>query len=97
MKPRICKKDLNRIFHLYCTNLGKKVGNNDGEMDLDFNKVYGGYKVVYITENGHKTNVFLETRLKLREMYYTLYFANNTLNAYKYSDEFKSKEDLVTK
>lgn len=82
----ITKQDLQREFELFCRNMNKCIGYNNG--DLWLNHDTGGY---YIVEVGvGEDPVFGNKRRSCKEMYHTLDFSNRK---HMYENRSKLKDD----
>lgn len=77
---RISQQMLNNKFELFVDKMGLKVGRDIGNLQLDYNGVYGGYCIYQIVNAGGGVNCpFGHSRHSTRELYEMLSFAIDTL------------------
>lgn len=73
---RTSRKDVQTFFEtVFCPMFGFKVGYSDGEYNLDYYGIYGGFKIVRITGNSGEHDVFGQTRRSPKEMKEFMHFA----------------------
>ena len=76
---RINNKILQIKLKFICDKLGKKIGYEKGEWNLDYSPCYGGYVVVEFMENGGEDHPILRKRLTASKMSDALDMAINVL------------------
>jgi hypothetical protein len=91
---RTTRKHVEGIFEIWVKSIGGKLANsyNDvGGYRLDYNGIYGGFKVEQIhNENGGVSdNVFSCYRMKASEMYRALYAAIESIRQYELNRKIK--------
>ena len=69
---RITKAEIEGMMKRLCLNLNQK-------LTLDYNAIYGGYKITIIEENGGEYHPIGEKRLGASEFYTALHMCNCAL------------------
>lgn len=64
---------------ILCKMLNKKVGYTTGDLNLDHNSVYGGYKIVEYMDKGGEHHPLLNKRLPAQQMSDAIDMAIDTL------------------
>ena len=77
---RITRKILEKKLQFLCDKLGKTIGYEKGQWNLDYAQCYGGYIVVEFEENGGEYHPLLNKRLTAAPMSDCLDIALQTLN-----------------